>query len=127
MARTASQTLRIRKGDTVQVITGKDRGKRGKVLEALPRERKLIVENLNMAKDHRRPKALRDRSRMGAPQIIPGGIYDLAAPMPVSNVMIVCPVCDRATRIGYEYREAKDGTIKVRVCKRADCHEVVDR
>jgi large subunit ribosomal protein L24 len=120
-------TLRIRKGDTVQVISGKDRGKRGKVLEAKPREHKVIVENLNVAKDHRRPRALRDRSRMGAQQIIPGGIYDIAAPLQVSNVMLVCPVCDRATRVGYEIREAKAGTIKVRVCKRSDCNEVVDR
>jgi large subunit ribosomal protein L24 len=119
--------MKVRKGDTVQVITGKDRGKRGKVLEALPRERKVIVENLNMAKDHRRPRALRDRSRMGAPQIIPGGIYDIAAPLHVSNVMLVCPVCDRATRVGYELREAKGGTTKVRICKRADCRQVVDR
>jgi large subunit ribosomal protein L24 len=122
-----STRLRIRKGDIVQVITGKDRGKRGKVLEALPRERKLVVENLNVAKEHRRPRALRNPSRMGSPQIIPGGIYDLAAPLPVSNVMLVCPVCDRATRVGYELRESKDGTVKVRVCKRADCGELVDR
>lgn len=119
--------LRIRKGDTVQVITGKDRGKRGKVLEALPSTRRVIVENLNMAKDHRRPRPLRERSRMGSPQVIPGGIYDIAAPVPISNVMLVCPVCDRPTRIGYELREAKGETLKVRVCKRSDCHEVVDR
>ena len=64
---------------------------------------------------------------MGSPQVVPGGIYDLAAPLPVSNVMLVCPVCDRATRVGYEFRESKDGPVKVRVCRRADCHEVVDR
>ena len=120
-------TLRIRKDDTVQVITGKDRGKRGKVIEALPREGKLIVENVNVAKDHRRPRPLKDRSRMGGPQIVPGGIYDIAAPLPASNVMLVCPVCDRATRVGYDVRETKGGTTKVRVCKRADCGEVVDR
>ncbi len=120
-------TLRIRSGDTVQVVTGKDRGKRGKVLEALPGARKLIVENINVAKEHRRPKPMRERSRMGSPQVIPGGIVEVAAPLPISNVMLVCPVCDRATRVGYETREAKGETIKVRVCKRTDCHEVVDR
>jgi large subunit ribosomal protein L24 len=120
-------TLRIRKDDVVQVITGKDRGKRGKVLEARPRERRVVVENLNIAKEHRRPRALRNPSRMGSPQVVPGGIYDLAAPLPVSNVMLVCPVCDRATRVGYEFRESKDGPVKVRVCRRADCQEVVDR
>ncbi|MFN8187740.1 MAG: 50S ribosomal protein L24 [Gaiellales bacterium] len=119
--------LRIRRGDTVQVVTGKDRGKRGKVLESLPSTSKVIVENLNIVKDHRRPRPLRERSRMGTPQVVPGGIYDLAAPLPVSNVMLVCPVCDRTTRVGYEVRETKGETVKVRVCKRADCHEVVDR
>jgi large subunit ribosomal protein L24 len=122
-----SARLRIRKGDTVQVITGKDRGKRGKVLEARPRDNKLVVENLNVVKDHRKPRASGQTGRMGTPQVTPGGIYDIAAPMPVSNVMLVCPVCQRATRVGYEMREAKDGQIKVRVCKRADCYEVVDR
>jgi large subunit ribosomal protein L24 len=86
-----------------------------------------VVENLNIAKDHRRPRALRSPSRMGSPQIIPGGIYDIAAPIPISNVMLVCPVCDRATRVGYELRESKDGTVKMRVCKRIDCRQVVDR
>jgi len=119
--------MRIRKGDLVQVITGKDRGKQGKVLEAHPAERRVLVENLNLAKDHRRPRPLRSPSRMGSPQVQPGGIFDVAAPLPVSNVMLVCPVCRRATRVGYSLREAKDGMVKVRVCKRADCGEVVDR
>jgi large subunit ribosomal protein L24 len=121
-----ANTLRIRKGDTVQVITGKDRGKRGTVLEARPDERRVVVENVNMAKEHRRPKALRNPSRMGSPQIQPGGVFDISAPMPISNVMLVCPACQRATRVGYETREAKGGTMKVRVCKRADCLQVVD-
>jgi large subunit ribosomal protein L24 len=121
-----ARALRIRKGDTVQVISGKDRGKRGTVLEAHPGERRLVVENVNMAKEHRRPRALRNPSRMGSPQIQPGGVFDIAAPMPISNVMLVCPSCQRATRVGYETREAKDGPVKVRVCKRADCRQVVD-
>jgi large subunit ribosomal protein L24 len=121
-----ARALRIRKGDTVQVITGKDRGKRGTVLEAHPAERRLVVENVNVAKEHRRPRALRNPSRMGSPQIQPGGVFDIAAPMPISNVMLVCPACQRATRVGYETREAKDGPVKVRVCKRADCRQVVD-
>jgi large subunit ribosomal protein L24 len=122
-----SQALKIRKGDTVQVVAGKDRGKRGTVLEARPRERKVVIENINMAKQHRRPRALRNPSRMGSPQIQPGGVFDIAAPLSVSNVMLVCPVCDRATRVGYELREVKGETVKVRVCKRADCGQVVER
>jgi large subunit ribosomal protein L24 len=119
--------MKVRKGDLVQVISGKDRGKQGRVIESHPRERRVIVENLNVVKKHRRPRALRDSSRMGQPQIQPGGVFDVSAPMPVSNVMVVCPTCNRATRVGYEFREAKGGTVKVRVCKRADCGEVLDR
>ncbi len=119
--------MKVRKGDLVQVISGKDRGKQGRIIEAHPAERRVIVENLNVVKKHRRPRALRDSSRMGQPQIQPGGVFDVAAPVPVSNVMVVCPTCQRATRVGYEFRDAKGGRIKVRVCKRADCGEILDR
>jgi large subunit ribosomal protein L24 len=122
-----SQTMKIRKGDLVQMISGKDRGKQGAVLEALPKKRSVIVENLNLVKEHRRPKPMKDASRMGTPQIRPGGIYDIASPVPVSNVMLVCPVCQRPTRVGYSMRESKDGLTKVRVCGRHDCGEMVDR
>jgi large subunit ribosomal protein L24 len=122
-----SKTMKVRKGDVVQIVAGKDRGKQGRIIEARPAERRVLVENLNLVKKHRRPRALRDSSRMGQQQIQPGGVFDVAAPVPVSNVMVVCPTCNRATRVGYEFREAKGGTIKVRVCKRADCGEVLDR
>jgi large subunit ribosomal protein L24 len=122
-----AQTMKVRKGDLVQVIAGKDRGKQGRVIESHPRQRRVIVENLNVVKKHRRPRAMRDSSRMGQPQNQPGGVFDVANPLPVSNVMVVCPTCNRATRVGYEFREAKGGRIKVRVCKRADCGEVLDR
>ena len=119
--------MKIKKGDLVQVITGKDRGKQGRIIEAHPDERRVIVENLNVVKKHRRPRAMRDSSRMGQPQIQPGGVFDVASPVPVSNVMIVCPTCNRATRVGYEFRESKGRQVKFRVCKRADCGEVLDR
>jgi large subunit ribosomal protein L24 len=119
--------MKIRKGDLVQIIAGKDRGKQGRVLEAIPKERRVIVENLNIVKEHRRPRPMRTPSRMGQAQIQPGGIMDVAAPVPVSNVMLVCPVCRRATRVGYQVRAAKDGATKMRICKRSDCGEVVDR
>ena len=121
------QAMKVRKGDLVQVVSGKDRGKQGRILEALPHEQRVIVENLNVVKRHRRPRALRDSGRMGQPQIQPGGVFDVAAPLPVSNVMVVCPTCNRATRVGYDFRETKDGTAKLRVCKRSDCGEVLDR
>ncbi len=123
----ATATMKVKKGDLVQVVSGKDRGKQGRIIEARPRERRVIVENLNVVKKHRRPRAMRDSSRMGQPQVQPGGVFDVAAPMPVSNVMVVCPVCNRPTRVGYSFREGKEGVTKLRVCKRADCGEVVDR
>ena len=122
-----ASTMKVRKGDVVQIISGKDRGKQGRIIEARPAERRVLVENLNLVKKHRRPRALRDSSRMGQQQVQPGGVFDVAAPVPVSNVMVVCPTCNRATRVGYEFREAKGGTVKLRVCKRADCGEVLDQ
>jgi large subunit ribosomal protein L24 len=120
--------LKIRKGDVVQVISGKDRGKQGRILEAHPTEGRVIVENLNMVKKHRRARPMKDSSRMGQQQVQPGGVFDLAAPIDISNVMIVCPTCNRASRVGYEFRDdGKGGRIKVRVCKRADCGQVLDR
>jgi large subunit ribosomal protein L24 len=122
-----TKTMKIRKGDLVQIVSGKDRGKQGRIIEARPVERRVLVENLNLVKKHRRPRALRDSSRMGQQQVQAGGVFDVAAPVPVSNVMVVCPTCNRATRVGYAFREAKGGTVKLRVCKRADCGEVLDR
>jgi large subunit ribosomal protein L24 len=119
--------LKIRKGDVVQMLTGKDRGKQGRVLEARPGDRRVIVENLNMVKRHQRPKPMRDPSRMGAPQIIPGGIIEKAAAVPVSNVMVVCPTCNRPTRVGIHEKESHGSIMRVRVCKRADCGEEIDR
>ena len=123
-----AQGMKIRKGDLVQVLSGKDRGKQGRILEADPRKRRVLVENLNQVKKHRKPRPMKDSSRMGQTQIQPGGVIDLAAPLPVSSVMVVCPTCNRPTRVGYEFREDEKGRrIKVRVCKRADCGEVLDR
>jgi large subunit ribosomal protein L24 len=122
-----AQAMKIRKGDVVQVLSGKDRGKQGRIIEADPKRRRVIVENLNVVKRHRRPRPMKDSSRMGQTQIQPGGVFDISAPIEVSNVMVVCPTCNRATRVGYEFRESKDGLVKVRVCKRADCGEVLDR
>jgi large subunit ribosomal protein L24 len=123
-----AQGMKIRKGDLVQVLSGKDRGKQGRIIEADPRKRRVLVENLNVVKRHRKPRPMKDSSRMGQTQIQPGGVIDLAAPLPVSSVMVVCPTCNRPTRVGYEFREDEKGRrIKVRVCKRADCGEVLDR
>src|SRR5712691_5489360 len=119
--------MKIRKGDVVHILAGKDRGKEGRVIDALPRDRKVVVENLNLVKRHTKPKPIKDSGRMGGPQIQPGGIIEKPAPLPIGNVMLVCPTCRRPTRVGYRFEEAKGGPVKVRICKRADCGEVIDR
>jgi large subunit ribosomal protein L24 len=122
-----AQKMKVKKGDLVQILAGKDRGKRGRVIEARPSERRVLVENLNVAKRHTKPRPIRDSSRMGGAQIVPGGILDQPSPVPVSNVMVVCPTCGNATRVGIVEKEAKGGTIRVRVCKREGCGEGLDR
>ena len=119
--------LKLKKGDTVQMLTGKDRGKQGRILDARPRDGKVIVENLNQMTKHQKPRPIRNASRMGGTQIAPGGRVELASPVAVSNVMLVCPTCKLPTRIGYRFKEGKDGTVKVRVCKRAGCGQEIDK
>ena len=120
-------TLKLKKGDTVQVLAGKDRGKQGRVLEARPRDRSVIVENLNLAKRHTKPRPIRDTSRMGGANVIPGGIVDKPMPLDVSNVMIVCPTCNQPTRVGVAVKEIKGETVRVRVCKRDGCGQEIGR
>jgi len=103
--------LKIKRGDLVEVISGKDKGKRGKVLRVIPRERKVIVEGVNMVKRHQRP----------IPQLREGGIIEREAPIYISKVMVVCPSCDRRTRVGFKILENGD---KVRYCKK--CGEIID-
>jgi large subunit ribosomal protein L24 len=122
-----AQTMKIKKGDLVQVLSGKDRGKQGRVLEARPKEGRVLVENLNVIKRHTRPRPMKSPSRMGSPQIQPGGVIEKAGPIPVSNVMIVCPACNRPTRVGTVVRESKTGNTRVRICRRDDCRQDIDR
>jgi large subunit ribosomal protein L24 len=97
--------MKIKKGDRVVVLSGKDRGKEGVVSRALPAKGKVIVDGVNVAKKHQKPT----RATMQ------GGIIDKDMPLPVSNVAVVSPADGKATRVGY--RIDADGT-KVRVCKR---------
>jgi large subunit ribosomal protein L24 len=97
--------LKIRKGDRVRVLTGKDRGKEGNVMRALPREGKVIVDGVNVARKSQRPTRTTQQ----------GGIIDKDMPLPVSNVALVCPACGRPTRVGYKYDPS--GT-KIRVCRK---------
>lgn len=103
--------MKIRKNDTVVVIAGKDKGKKGKVRRALPRGNRVLVEGLNMIKRH-------SRARRAARQ---AGIIELEAPIHVSNVMLLCNKCAKPTRVGYKILD--DGK-KVRICR--SCQEVID-
>jgi large subunit ribosomal protein L24 len=120
-------TMKVKKGDLVQVLSGKDRGKQGRVIESRPAERRVLVENLNLVKRHTKPRPIRNASRMGGPQIEPGGVIEKAAPLPVANVMVVCPTCRRPTRVGLVIKDVKGEQVKVRVCKRADCGQEIDK
>jgi large subunit ribosomal protein L24 len=118
--------MRVRQGDLVQIISGKDRGKQGRVIESRPKEQRVFVENLNIVKKHQRPRPVRGTGRMGAPQILPGGVIEMPAPVPISNVMLVCPTCNRPTRVGVVHKHVKDKEVPVRVCRRADCRAEID-
>ena len=72
-------TLKLKKGDTVQMLSGKDRGKQGRIVDARPRDGKVVVENLNILKKHQKPRPIRDSNRMGGTQIAPGGIISVPA------------------------------------------------
>jgi large subunit ribosomal protein L24 len=119
--------MRVRKGDLVQILSGKDRGKQGRVIEARPNERRVVVENLNIVKRHTKPRPMKDASRMGGTQIAPGGIVEKASPVDVSNVMVVCPVCKNATRVGVVVKDVKGEQVRVRVCKREGCGQEIDK
>ncbi|HET8742665.1 MAG TPA: 50S ribosomal protein L24 [Gaiella sp.] len=119
-------TMRIKKGDLVQVLAGKDRGKQGRVLKASPRERRVIVENLNVGKKHTKPRPIRDATRMGGATMVPGGIISKPMPLDASNVMVVCPTCHQPTRVGVVVKEVKGETVRVRVCKRSGCEQEID-
>ena len=96
-------SMNIKKGDTVRVLSGKDLGKTGKVLRSVPEKSRVVVEKVNMVK-----KAMRPTQQN--PQ---GGIMSVEAPIHVSNVMLICPSCKEATRVNIKREDSK----KVRVCK----------
>ena len=103
--------LHVKKGDRVKVIAGKDKGKEGEVIRAYPKKGRVVVEKVNIIK-----KAMRPTQQN--PQ---GGISSMEAAINASNVMLVCPSCKKATRIGHRF---KDDGKKVRVCKK--CGKDID-
>lgn len=108
--------LKIKKGDQVVVLAGKDKGKTGKVLTALPKLQKVVVEGRNMVTKHQRPQ----RTTRATPQTQTGRIT-MPAPMAAGKVMLVCPRCEKPTRVGHGVGEDKH---VVRVCKK--CGELID-
>ncbi len=103
--------LKIREGDTVLVIAGKDKGKTGRVLRAEPAKRRVIVEGLNVVKRHQRPRSVKDTQKSAQT----GGIIEKEGPIDVSNVMLLDPTDNKPTRVGV--RVADDGK-RVRYAKR---------
>jgi len=101
--------LKVKKGDTVQVLSGNDKKKTGEVLQVIPKTEKIIVKGINIRKKHVKPRKQGEES----------GIIPVECPIHMSKVNVVCPKCGKATRIGF--KEEKDE--KVRVCKK--CGEII--
>lgn len=101
--------MKIQKGDKIIIITGKDRGKTGKVEKTYPAKQMILIEGVNIFKKHIKPTKRN-------PQ---GGIIDVVKPLKLSNVMLICPHCSKATRIGIKNTDKG----KIRICRR--CHESV--
>ena len=121
-----AQTMKVKKGDIVHILRGKDAGKEGRVLEALPKQGRVVVENINVVKRHRRPRPIQNTMGLGGGGMTPGGIIELPAPLPVSNVMVVCPTCGKPTRVATIEKTVKDRVVRVRVCKQPGCGEEID-
>ena len=102
--------MKVKKNDTVLVITGKDAGKTAKVLAALPKANRVIVDGVNVQKKHKKARSAQEVSQ----------IVDQAGPIDASNVLVVCPACEKATRVAYKV----EGDKKVRVCKK--CGAILD-
>ena len=96
--------LSVKKGDNVLVIAGKDKGKSGKILVSYPKDNRVLVEKINIATKAKKPKSAQEK----------GGIFKEEAPIDVSNVMVICPSCNKATRVSHAVVDGK----KVRVCKK---------
>ncbi len=98
--------MKVKKGDTAIVISGKDKGKKAKVLKVMPAKNKVVLEAVNMVTKHKKPRN----------QTTPGGIVKQEAAFDGSNVMVVCPKCSKATRVSYKLEDSK----KTRVCKKCN-------
>ena len=104
--------LKIRKNDTVAVMTGKDRGKKGRVLQVFPETGRILIEAINYRKVHQRPTRNNPK----------GGIVQMEGSLSISNVQLFCGRCNKPTRVGYDF--LSDGT-KQRICKK--CRDILDK
>ncbi len=98
--------MKIKKNDQVLIISGKDKGKKSKIIQAFPKESKVLVEGINLMKKHQKPKKSGEK----------GQIVELPKPIDVSNVKLICPKCGKAARVGYKIVEKK----KFRICKKCN-------
>jgi large subunit ribosomal protein L24 len=105
--------MHVRTGDTVLVIAGRERGKTGQISRVLREKERVVVGGLNLVKRHTKPR----------PGVAQAGIIEKEAPMHVSNVMLICPACNRPTRVGHRVIEEAGVQRKVRVCKH--CGEMI--
>ena len=96
--------MKVKKGDTVQVLSGNDKGKKGEVLEVIPKDSKVVVKGVNVRKKHIKPRKQGDE----------GGIISVECAINSSKVNVVCPKCGKSTRVEYKIEEDK----KVRICKK---------
>ncbi len=98
--------MKIKKGDKVLITRGKDRNKTGTVIKALPKKKKVVVEGLNLAKKHMRPRRSGEK----------GQIIQVPMPLDISKVKLICPKCNKPTRVGYKFIEGR----KYRQCKKCN-------
>ena len=111
----ATPKLNVKTGDTVGVISGKDKGKEGKIQKAFPAEGKIVVEGVAMVTKHQKPRG----------QGMPGGIIEKEAAIPACKVMLVCPACKKATRVAHKFVVVEgQAPKKVRACKK--CGATID-
>lgn len=100
--------MKVKKGDSVLVISGKDKGRTGKITKALPKELKILIEGINLKKKHVKPRREGEK----------GQVVAIPALMDISNIKLICPKCGKATRVGYKMEKGEKETTKNRICKK---------
>ncbi|OGZ64663.1 MAG: 50S ribosomal protein L24 [Candidatus Staskawiczbacteria bacterium RIFCSPLOWO2_01_FULL_40_39] len=102
--------MKVKKGDNVLIISGKDKGRTAKILRSLPKERMILVEGINLKSKHVRPKKQGEK----------GQVVKVPASIDVSDVKFICPKCGKAARLGYKIESSQDSMKKFRICKKCN-------